>query len=90
MNDLEGMQKPHPNDQLHCNLSSLILLKILGIPHKVKEISSPHQFRHYVDMILSLDCFFELEQQGMRYYSHYCALVARWKQEYAMSERTSF
>lgn len=61
MDDLERMQAPHSNNQLHCDLSSLVLLKILDISDKVKKISSPHQFRNNKDMILCLHCFFELE-----------------------------
>lgn len=62
MNYFKGMQKPHTNDQLQGNLSSLVLLEILKIPNKVKQISSLYQFCHNIDMVLGLHCLLELKQ----------------------------
>ena len=90
MHDVEGVQEPRSNDHLLTNFSSFLLFEIPLLLDQIEEVDALHKLGDNIEVGLCLDALLELQQEGVRHYLHYAALVSEYFQSYAIKSFASF
>lgn len=78
------MQEPYPYYDLLGDFCRIILLQVLTLLDKLKQILAVDQFSHDVYVRLGLNALFELQEQRMRNDLHDTALVPQYDHPYAI------
>ena len=84
MHNIKRMQKSNSHYYLLSNFSRVVLVQIIIVFYKFKEILTIDQLCYDVDVSLGLNALLKLEQEWMRNDLHYAALVSNLITSYAI------